>query len=393
VEELRRLARNAKSQDEGLYPPRDASDYEVHVGFVSTAGDKNPLSLAAYKALEKKHASAVRRFSKARTREQLDTLWQDALACGAVPGGFWALVTHPKCDRTLRDRAREDVHMLSHQIGAGQRADLKRLAETQSELAGLKHDFDALYKRSRKQLEEREKRILDLETRLRESESHCRRLAVAEQGLRRRLDKLRGDASQQTHDRMKQRLADRERRLLTLEKERDQWRRSCETTERHNAVLNAELAQRQTECAALERLLVQSGEDCGSCRETACDACPDLGGRLILCVGGRNQLVGQYRALVSQCNGRFDHHDGGIEDNRQRLKAMLSSADAVFCPTDCVSHDAYHRLKRVCKRYQKPCVLLRSSGLSSFARALESLSESADSDGYLGPQHQLHSHV
>lgn len=55
----------------------------------------------------------------------------------------------------------------------------------------------------------------------------------------------------------------------------------------------------------------------------------------------------------------------------QRLNALLSSADVVICAIDCVSPDAYNRSKRFHKRFAKPCVLLRSSGVSTFARALE----------------------
>jgi hypothetical protein len=77
--------------------------------------------------------------------------------------------------------------------------------------------------------------------------------------------------------------------------------------------------------------------------------------------------------MVTRCNGRFEHYDGGVEDNRQRLDSLLSSADAVVCATDSVSHDAYYRLKRFCKRHAKPHVFVRGSGISSFTRALYSM--------------------
>jgi hypothetical protein len=52
---------------------------------------------------------------------------------------------------------------------------------------------------------------------------------------------------------------------------------------------------------------------------------------------------------------------------------MLAAADAVVSPADCLSHDAYYRVKHFCKRHGKPCVLLQGSGLSAFARALETV--------------------
>lgn len=45
----------------------------------------------------------------------------------------------------------------------------------------------------------------------------------------------------------------------------------------------------------------------------------------------------------------------------------------MLCPADCVSHDAYQRAKRHCKRLAKPCVLIERSGISAFARALSDL--------------------
>ncbi len=76
---------------------------------------------------------------------------------------------------------------------------------------------------------------------------------------------------------------------------------------------------------------------------------------------------------MERSNGRFVHHDGGLEDSPKRLQAMLAAADAVICPADNVSHGAYYVVKRLCKQYGKPCVLLKNSGLSSFARGLSAL--------------------
>lgn len=90
-------------------------------------------------------------------------------------------------------------------------------------------------------------------------------------------------------------------------------------------------------------------------------------------------MADQYRTLVERSNGRFAHHDGGVEDNPKRLQTLLSAADAVICPADNVSHGAYYVVKRLCKQYGKPCVLLKRSGLSTFARGLAELAELAES--------------
>jgi hypothetical protein len=53
-----------------------------------------------------------------------------------------------------------------------------------------------------------------------------------------------------------------------------------------------------------------------------------------------------------------------------RLPDMIDGADAVICPTDCVSHAAYYQLKRHCKQSGKPCLMFKGAGISSFAIAL-----------------------
>ena len=76
---------------------------------------------------------------------------------------------------------------------------------------------------------------------------------------------------------------------------------------------------------------------------------------------------------MEQCGGRFLHHDGGKEASRTLLPKMLTTADAVLCPIDCVSHDACNCDQKMCKRFQKPFVLMRSAGLSSLAKGLSEI--------------------
>jgi hypothetical protein len=114
--------------------------------------------------------------------------------------------------------------------------------------------------------------------------------------------------------------------------------------------------------------------------EPACDgqcaSCPSqLRGRCVLCVGGRTPLLPQYRQLAERLGVRLIHHDGGREEALSRLPALLASSDAVICPTDCVGHLAYYQLKQHCKLANKPCVLVKSSGVASFAAALTRLAE------------------
>ena len=114
---------------------------------------------------------------------------------------------------------------------------------------------------------------------------------------------------------------------------------------------------------------------CAECEDQDTNRCPgpDLCGKTILYVGGLHKMVPHYKQLVEKYGGRFIHHDGGKEVSRAQLPKMLYSADAVLCPVDCVSHDACNCVKKICKRYQKPYVMMRSSGLSSLAKGLNDI--------------------
>jgi hypothetical protein len=369
VDDLRRIAeRTAERHGEPL------SDFDIHVSFVAAADDKNPISIATHKALEKRFSASVRRYAKARDAEALVELWEESLATGDVPGGLWALMTHPRADQRVLTLAYEEVHMLSHQIGAGQRADLMRLTETRAQLDHLQRDFDNLQRRTRQQADVREARIRKLEIELGRRGTECADLRDIARSLREQL--AEGDSFD-----LRNRITELERQVEVMSLELDRLRDENEGLRSLHAqtAKDAEEADRArheavAECQATERLLAHLLSDqCDICSSPNCSRRNDLEGRLVLCVGGRKQLVDQYRVMVAGCNGRFDHHDGGLEDNERRLESMLASADIVVCATDYVSHSAYYRTKRFCKRHEKPHVLLGHSGVSSFALAIENL--------------------
>ena len=96
----------------------------------------------------------------------------------------------------------------------------------------------------------------------------------------------------------------------------------------------------------------------------------NLAGRNIAYVGGRIRTIGHFRALIEDLNGRFSHHDGGIDDNIARLDRILGQADVVMCPVDCVSHSACLKAKKFCKRNARIFVPLRSASLASLVTGL-----------------------
>jgi hypothetical protein len=93
-------------------------------------------------------------------------------------------------------------------------------------------------------------------------------------------------------------------------------------------------------------------------------------------VGGLDRLEPHYRSLVENDFGaRFLRHDGDCKNGQARLARLVKRAEAVICPIDCNSHSASLCVKKVCKDLNKPCVLLRNSGLGVLKRTLSRLEE------------------
>jgi hypothetical protein len=82
----------------------------------------------------------------------------------------------------------------------------------------------------------------------------------------------------------------------------------------------------------------------------------------------------QLRGLVERAGGRFLHHDGGIEHNATLLPGLVSRADRVYFPVDCISHDAVATVKRFCRQAGKGYEPLRTASLACFLAALGRIS-------------------
>lgn len=100
---------------------------------------------------------------------------------------------------------------------------------------------------------------------------------------------------------------------------------------------------------------------------------PDV--RSFLYVGGRDCQVAHLRQIASNFGAELIHHDGGLREAVSRIDTVLPSVDCVFCPIDCISHDACLRVKSGCKKFGKTFIPLRNGSKSSLERALQTLNE------------------
>lgn len=385
--ELRRLAK------ERVYAvDAAASDYQLHSAFVGMGRKHDQRAKALNKYLEKKYRPALRRYAQAQDDQALRELWRQDCAGSREGQAWWHLLTHPAAGVELLEELYGELHMLGHEAAALLGSERARHAALQERLDMLEEILA-----SEREAQRRERSRFDASL----SELHAQLAAQSElewenQELARENERLRGreekiingtllqesrEESASLQEENRHLRAEHAKLAAELGAYRQLAAKAAEREQGYIAQLDTlKMQQRELlqELAAAEQQIVQQAmqeESCGQCGQCGASACPGakLCGKRVLYVGGHHKMVAHYRRVVEAAGASFLHHDGGVESARSHLPKMLSSADAVMCPVDCVSHDACICVKKMCKRFNKPCVLMRSSGLSSLARGLDEL--------------------
>ena len=130
--ELRRLL--VRLQVQGA---ETADDHDLHVMGVLLAGRSKAGAKHLQKALDRRHQPSLKQFAKAKDTAAVAALWEEALGRGDIPGAYWALLTHPAATDTMVKEVFGKVHMLSHLVGAANRADIRRLRQLEEDNAEL----------------------------------------------------------------------------------------------------------------------------------------------------------------------------------------------------------------------------------------------------------------
>jgi len=342
-----------------------ASDHDLHAQGVLLAAQRDGRGKLLHKALDRRHRSTLSRFDKAETIDDVRAFWQLALKDGDIPGAYWAAMTHSATTDTLIREIFGDVHMLSHLVGAANRADIRRLKALETENAELREKLGRQQTRLQEGLTSRDAKIRDL------GASLARR--IAEETKNRRsddpaceetsLNELIGDLDHRLRAETNRRVVIKER-LARIADELRQERARRSAAESNEKALRSELEAVETSLA-----LSATGDDAASPGDPAVLPA-SLAGLSVLYVGGRPDKVGHLRVVGEQLGARFFHHDGGIDDRSGLLAGIVSRADMVMFPVDCVSHEAVAMVKRLCRQMSKPYFPLRSTGMSSFVAAL-----------------------
>jgi len=288
------------------------------------------------------------------------TCWRNAVKRGDIPGAYWSALTHPATTEALVRELFGEVHMLSHLVGAANRADIRRLCELEAENSGLREKLQRQQEQLRDGITSRDATIRDLNALLARGMADGPREQSPEDRASERvaLTALVGDLGRRFNAEANRRAAV-EKRLERLAEELRLERESRGAAEQRENALRQELAAIEASLAPVT-----------ATDQVAQSAPRSLDGLSLLYVGGRPNQLSHLRSFGEQLGAEILHHDGGIEDRSGLLAGLVSRADVVMFPVDCVSHDAVLTVKRLCRQAAKPYVPLRSSGLSSFVAAL-----------------------
>jgi len=339
---------------------QDSTDHELHGVGVTLAGRHDDAGRHLHKALDHRHKLAVSQFAKAASEDNVRAMWRDAVRRGEIPGAYWATLTHPLTTQALVREAFGEVHMLSHLVGSANRADIRRLCVLEAEKAALEVKVERQQQALHSAVVSRDVQIKELRQALVER-------VASSQGE----DKPEGNAAlYDVISDLERRLVAESRRRAAAEAKADLAQSEADRERSARLKAEQEAGALYQELRAIEVSLAPADE---ASEFSGHGPAVHLDGIMVLYVGGRPNQIAAMRAAVERVGATFAYHDGGVENHPSLLPGIISRSDIVVFPVDCISHDAAHTAKSLCRQTGKRFVPLRSSSVTSLMAALLSL--------------------
>ncbi|BCG63173.1 MAG: hypothetical protein methR_P0867 [Methyloprofundus sp.] len=345
------------------------SAYELHSTIVTIIADNAFPSKKVQNFLDKKFKLIVQQVKK-MSAEELMGFWRAALYSGDMIGAFWAVMMHPNSDAGMKKNCYGDIHMLSHMSGASNRADLKRLSQLENErheIKGAVRAQNLKYNKLALENNRLQQSVVDYKEQNTGLKNEINALNNSlEQVMILQSTKSRQELEAQVI-KLNNKVACQVSEIGKLQRSSHQLSEIVSRQKRKICADKNEWLECKNEVVYLQSRLEQTVRSCPLQKQNLCGQC-------VLYVGGKTNLVPFYRNLVEEKSGIFMHHDGGMEKNTQDLQQSLGKADIVIFPSDCISHDAYWKIKAICKKQHKPFRYLKSSGLYALSSMLDMIS-------------------
>ena len=317
------------------------SDYDLHACCVSACRIKNLLSKSINKTINQQFAQYVQEIRGLKEDKEIRKIWlsREPGNLRQLAGYYWAILTSERASADLKNEIYGEVHMISHISG----------------------------QRSMTSLHEREYQLQQMRFDLKKKDRTIARRSLQIDQIRRVSEGLENQVRYLTSQN-----SNKETQLNKSQKSPQVYEQIINSQMNCMDRLQTQVDRQKQEIIDLRNRLDGNGhqkpklsivmpETVEPAREEK-----DLCGKKILYVGGFARHRAKFQKLTEMINGCFLYHDGGVQQSVYQLDELIKRADAIFCPIDCISHDAVDRIKTLSKSECKDCVFLRSASLSSF---------------------------
>lgn len=344
-------------------------EFELHVAIIRSCATRNDVSRLIDKTLSRRFAAQLRDYQHLDSSDTLLERWaRDLAGCERIGGAMWAALTHPHCDDAAENRIYGDIHLHQHQQAARDRSVERLHKHERLELVQLRRDL-ALQRESNATSK------VEWEQRNRLLMARVEQLEVQNRALQNRVD----SRQQAVPGERLARTAELAQAQQLLAREQKKRMRVEQKLGKANVLIDRlrDSVSRQPGAGSPGISLTNGVDSVPGSEQSAAGLDAYLSGRKVLYVGGRPSTVSSQKRALEQRGASFSHHDGGIEHGIARLSPALRSAEVVICEASCTSHAAYWRVKKHCRRFEKPCLFLDSSGQKNMIRELQSIASVA----------------
>ena len=356
IEEQRKILKKTALLKKG------GSEFDAHHMLMDYAGTENPVSHKADRYIRNKYKFAISDYKELREKE-LETLWREAKDSGEMAGLFYVIATRKDISMKMKMLAFGDIHMMGH-------SNMHDIMKARKAL-NLEKNVN----------EKTEARLNDEKNKNRELKALIKKHIKTISSLESSADSLSKQLEKKSDAVVKPETGEFHKlkvQLTSVMKKNEQLTKENQVTLREKRKLEIRYFDSESTCKILRGEILQlmkhdsaqrhelCERDCvpGTC--PTCETCP----KQILMIGGMTKMKPFYRDIVESNGNEFIYHDGYMKNKTRQLSDLVASSDLVLCPVNCNSHNACLRIKKLCKKHNKPYKMMPCSSLSAVSKAV-----------------------
>ncbi|MFH2064301.1 MAG: DUF2325 domain-containing protein [Pseudomonadota bacterium] len=354
ISEQRRILKKT-----GLSVKRE-KDHEIHKMVMEKLGRENKVSSRIDRFIRHKHRKDIAKYI-AHSEEHLKTAWQNNLLTGEIEGLFYVIASRADISEDFLREVHGELHMMGHRNVVDtiqSRRSLYVELEVNHKLASL---LNKEKNRIKKLMEKNKELAACIEKSRAQQHPEPKKVSLPIPDARiKQLNTQNLNLKDQVAE-LKAHRCETSKKLHALEREKRKLQIKLFDIQATHNVLAEEVNNLISQLTATL-----------NCKKGCDVSCPDyrLCAKRILIVGGMTKMKQFYRNLIESGGGEFDYHDGYMKGGNKGIEDRILKSDYILCPVNCNSHNACDRVKKLCKKHNKPIKILANSSLSSISSAL-----------------------